>query len=260
LGDFSTAWKKLSTAWKTFSTAWKFRKNGAGQRASTLGRALRVKEAKMDREKNGVGGGTGQGAGTNADLARIQRMEEDLARAAEERGILLDNIPTQVWYLTDPRTYGAVNEAHAAFFGVRKEDLAYRDIGDFMPPAEVDICCPTNRAVFENARVVRTEEWVRDGEGNMRLLAIQRSPKLRADGSVEYVVCAAEDITDRHRAETELNAKVKELEDFYEIAVGRELKMVELKRQVNELCRELGRPAPWDLSGLQEQEPEGGAT
>lgn len=30
-------------------------------------------------------------------------------------------------------------------------------------------------------------------------------------------------------------------------AVGRELRMIELKREVNELCAELGRPRPYPL-------------
>ncbi|MEW6214371.1 MAG: PAS domain S-box protein [Nitrospirota bacterium] len=47
------------------------------------------------------------------------------------------------------------------------------------------------------------------------------------------------DITKRKRAEEELNKKVKELEEFYNIAIGRELKMIELKEEIEKIKEEL---------------------
>jgi hypothetical protein len=44
-----------------------------------------------------------------------------------------------------------------------------------------------------------------------------------------------------------------ELEQFNQLAVGREIKMVKLKKQVNELAQEAGKPPLYDLSFLQEQ-------
>ena len=47
------------------------------------------------------------------------------------------------------------------------------------------------------------------------------------------------DITDRKTAEDEIKKRVKELEDFHEIAIGRELRMIELKERIKELERKL---------------------
>jgi DNA-binding NtrC family response regulator len=41
--------------------------------------------------------------------------------------------------------------------------------------------------------------------------------------------------------EKELQKRIKELEEFYAIAVGRELRMVELKKEINILKEELGK-------------------
>ncbi len=49
------------------------------------------------------------------------------------------------------------------------------------------------------------------------------------------------DITERRKAEAEIQNRVKELEDFYDMAVGRELKMIELKEEIAELKEELER-------------------
>lgn len=51
---------------------------------------------------------------------------------------------------------------------------------------------------------------------------------------IKMVGCIS-DITERKRIEEELKKKVKELEDFLDLAVGRELRMVELKKRIREL-------------------------
>jgi len=130
-----------------------------------------------------------------------QRERDVLAAEAEERRILLDNIPTLIWYLVDVQTFGAVNEAHAASYGKRKEDIAFKMLYDVLPKEVADICRQGNIEVFATGKPVLTEEWTSSIYGRERLLSISKVPKLRADGSVEYVVCSAEDITDRMRAE-----------------------------------------------------------
>ncbi len=59
------------------------------------------------------------------------------------------------------------------------------------------------------------------------------------------------DITERKRAEEELAQRVQELETFNRLAVGREQRMIELKRQVNQLSEQLGKEPPYDLSLLE---------
>ena len=44
---------------------------------------------------------------------------------------------------------------------------------------------------------------------------------------------------------------MEELESFHHLTVGRELRMIELKRQVNELSEQLGKEPPYDLSLLE---------
>ena len=62
----------------------------------------------------------------------------------------------------------------------------------------------------------------------------------------------AQDITDRKRAEIqlqrhsdELRRRNDELERFNRASIGRELRMVELKQEINALRRRLGEPPPY---------------
>jgi CheY-like chemotaxis protein len=56
-----------------------------------------------------------------------------------------------------------------------------------------------------------------------------------------------EDLSDQKRIETDLRSTVAELEAFNRVAIGRELRMIELKRQINDYAQRLEEPPPYDL-------------
>ena len=58
------------------------------------------------------------------------------------------------------------------------------------------------------------------------------------------------DISARKAAEEVLRRQNEELDRFNRAAVGRELDVIELKRRVNALARELGREPPYPLAFL----------
>ena len=68
------------------------------------------------------------------------------------------------------------------------------------------------------------------------------SPVFDRDGRLIRTVSMLADITARKRTEEELRASNEELERFNRAAVGRELRMIELKSEVNELCGKVGEP------------------
>ena len=115
--------------------------------------------------------------------------------------MLLDNINAQVWYLKDVETYGVVNKAHADFLNVKKEELQDKSLGDILSSIEAETCREGNRQVFDEKKQIKTEEWLANGNGEQRLLAITKTPKLDENGEVAFVVCSAEDITEHKQKE-----------------------------------------------------------
>ncbi|MBI5050002.1 MAG: PAS domain-containing protein [Nitrospirae bacterium] len=62
---------------------------------------------------------------------------------------------------------------------------------------------------------------------------------LKQNGNVIGAITILEDITTYKKTEKELTEKVEELEKFYEMAIGREIKMKELKEEIERLKAEL---------------------
>ena len=60
-------------------------------------------------------------------------------------------------------------------------------------------------------------------------------------GEFTGVAIFAQDITKRKRAEEELKRNVAEMERFNKMAIGRELKMIQLKEEINELLENLNQ-------------------
>jgi PAS domain S-box-containing protein len=100
--------------------------------------------------------------------------------------------------------------------------------------------CPV-KAVFETGRHFSTQHTHRDADGKESYVRVSAYPILDPAGNVVAAVETVFDISDRVGLEQDLEKRVKELEEFYDMAVGRELRMIELKEDIEKLNLELER-------------------
>ena len=70
-----------------------------------------------------------------------------------------------------------------------------------------------------------------------------------ADGKPTGILAVARDITERKRAEEELKKRNKGLKRFNKLAVGRELKIIELKKEINGLLEDLDKEPRYKIVG-----------
>ena len=75
------------------------------------------------------------------------------------------------------------------------------------------------------------------------------STPMMMDGAVAGRVWSFRDVTVRNQAEEALRQKITELELFNDLTVDRELKMIELKKEINGLLRAAGRPEKYKIAG-----------
>lgn len=178
-----------------------------GDTVSLLNRALHsdgsyrwiMSSGKKLEDENGV-----RWIGSSIDVTHVKEAEEKLRQSELSKKVLLNTIPIQMWYLTSVTSYGEVNEAHAKYNGHTIENMSYQKMEAVLPKETTDRCIITNRLAFTTGKALVVEQWLKDNHGNANLFKITKTPKLRADGSVEYLVCTAEDITAQRTMEDEL--------------------------------------------------------
>jgi PAS domain S-box-containing protein len=104
-------------------------------------------------------------------------------------------------------------------------------------------------------KLTTTEQEVATFGTNIYLMRI--SPYRTAEDRINGVVISFIDITARKEAEQLLQENMDELTRFNQAMVSRETRMIEMKKEVNELCRRLGEPPLYPLD-FENREKEAG--
>lgn len=151
------------------------------------------------------------------------------------------------------------NPAAARMFGYSAAEAIGKSIDIIIPPDRME----EERHILETVRrgeSIRQLETTRVAKNGKTVhVSITVSPVRDAGGTVIGAAKIARDITARNHAERtlqqsneELNQRTAELARFNHAAVGREMRMIELKKEVNELRRRLGEDRAYPLEGLEE--------
>ena len=83
--------------------------------------------------------------------------------------------------------------------------------------------------------IVDLENWNLTKEGNKVCLLTTGVAMLGENGELRGYRGVDKDITDRKKAEEKLKGKINELERYKNATVGRELRIIELKKELEEL-------------------------
>jgi two-component system, chemotaxis family, CheB/CheR fusion protein len=103
-------------------------------------------------------------------------------------------------------------------------------------------------------RVIRDLEKIeREVRSDGQYFLARLSPYRTSEEKIDGVVVSFVEITQLKEAEEELRANMEELRRFNQVAVGRESRMIELKKQINELCSRIGEPARYSLAFEREE-------
>lgn len=120
-----------------------------------------------------------------------------LKRLNINRELLLNNIPTQIWYFIDEQTYGMVNQAYASFLGMKLNDIMFQSLQEVQGNRMAEFFIEKNKWIFKHKERLQYEAEIERNDGFIRTLSILQTPILNKNQEVEYIVCSAEDITDQ---------------------------------------------------------------
>jgi two-component system CheB/CheR fusion protein len=118
-----------------------------------------------------------------------------------------------------------------------------RSLSDITGKLEYNSLIQDAEMVLE--KLITTEKEVHTTENKVFLMRM--SPYRTSDDRINGIVITFVDITSRKLAEQQLRENVDELTRFNQAMISRESRMIELKKEVNELCQKLGEPGRYPL-------------
>jgi PAS domain S-box-containing protein len=169
----------------------------------------------------------------NEELILAYSTAKEAARKYEE---LYDFAPSGYFTLSKKGNILEVNMSGSQILGKERLKLINSNFGFFISSSSKVAFSIFIGKVF-SSKIMESCELSLELEGNMPKYA-QVNGITSEDGEQCYITMV--DITKRKLAEDKIKEKAKELELANSQFVGRELKMIELKKEVNELLKRIG--------------------
>jgi PAS domain S-box-containing protein len=178
-----------------------------------------------------------------AEVSARRQAEEKLAAASQYARNLIESSLDPLVTISAHGKITDVNEATIKVTGIPREELIGTDFSNYF--TEPEKAREGYQQVFARSFVTDYPLTIRHKGGRLTDVLYNASVYRDTRGNVLGVFAAARDITARKRAEEELAEqrrreldRLAELEKFQKLTVGRELRMVELKKEIEELRRE----------------------
>ena len=194
--------------------------------------------------------------GTISDISERKFAEYALKESEKNFRTLFEKMSQGVFYQLADGSISDVNDAALLMFGITREKLKGRtsiepdwhlisETGELLPREEYPSMIALQSGLPCVNRIVGLQNTVRN---NVKWLVVNAMPQFATgENKSGKVFVTLHDITDLKETEEALRIKMNELERFNDLTVGRELKMNELKTEINTLLIRLGEKEKYKI-------------
>jgi PAS domain S-box-containing protein len=178
----------------------------------------------------------------------LRRTQEELNAARVRYFDLYELAPVGYCTLCKEGLFLEANLTATTLLGVLRSRLVGQPISKFLFTADQDAYYLFRTQLFKTCEQQTCELRMVKSDGSPFWVHLSATLARNADNApVSRLVLV--DITERKRTESELYQKCDELERFNNLVVGRELRMIELKAEINALLNAAGQPVKYRIIG-----------
>jgi PAS domain S-box-containing protein len=171
------------------------------------------------------------------DISAQKKTEKELKDSKEQWFHLLENIPDIIMTIDQD---GKILTINHAIEGLKKEEVIGKNLKEYESPEYQNIREESLKKVFKTGKSQTYEIIGVDKQGQYNSWYETRIIPITYEDQNKKAIMISRDITTRKKTEKNLKEKIDELEKFQNVTIDRELKMIELKREINELCQKYG--------------------
>src|SRR5438552_4186718 len=178
----------------------------------------------------------------------ILRDMRELDKALAYADSLIKNAPDPVFVSDLEGKILSANDAVYELLGFRTDEVLEQSLSRFISPEETREFTAALREVIERGVTRNARLNPRSASGEVIPTTLNASALRDADGKVIGAIGILRDmrvyekvVRDLEESKAELQEKILDLEKFEEVVVGRELKMIALEKEIENLKRELDK-------------------
>jgi PAS domain S-box-containing protein len=181
-----------------------------------------------------------------AEIQERKKAERAIRESEERLSTILKTTNQGFWLVDNDTNTIDVNDAMCAILNRKKEEIIGRKIYEFMDEENIEKVRRQERVRSERKRSLYEVSLMRS-DGKRVPCLVNASPLFDGGGNKIGSFGMFTEITERKRMEEDLKRNVEELELFNKLAIGREIKMIQLKQEINELLGQLGQAEKYEI-------------
>lgn len=197
--------------------------------------------------------------GISHDITARQAAEDALRESEKRFQDIVTASADWIWEVDSEWRYTYVSDTVTNLLGYTAQEILGKTPFAFMPPEEAERVRALLEKTLARQQPIRNLENINlCKDGSLCHVLTSGTPIIDSHGILQGYRGLDHDITDKKYTELFLRQQAEglsqrntELERFNQAMVGREIEMIELKKTINELSRQLGREPPHRLSCLE---------
>ena len=184
-----------------------------------------------------------------ASNQQLTASEKDLKKEKEFSENLLMTANAFILTLDTNANITLFNKFAEKLSGYTKDEVIGKNWFELFIPKDKDYAIPKvfSNVLNEMPDLSSYENTILCKTGTEKFISWENTIIKNENGEISGVLSIGTDITERKQAEETLKKRMNELEIFYDAAVGRELKINEHRKEINELLKKLGKKAKYEI-------------